>query len=150
MDDWNRTGSSMSIDCPDRAKHGVFEFGYYGSGRFDPILVKRESTTRRNKARELRPPAMNLRLERHHIKRKKKFAGKSKRNAWALVTGDVAPKHTRNIALQSYLDRVCSTFEGGDSKTFLQILTVEDPQIEKIYAEASKRELEAKKGYFAG
>ena len=159
MDDWNRTDSSMNMDCEEcRSNYVLFCEDYYRSGlpHTAQFWISNQTQSEYGRlceeASACRQKAKSLRTERYLPKWKALFEGRNKKQAWATLTdnGSRYPslgtfyQHTKDEGLDAYLVR---HFENADDRAFMEIvkiLGIDDAEVSGQMEQAKKLEQEAR------
>ncbi len=158
MDDWNRSDTSMRMDCQDcRDGYVIYSEKSYRSGmpRVVQFWISKEISVEydklSNEAKALRAQEKSLRTQRHLSAWLALFTGKNKKQSWELLTnnGEKYPalgtfyQHTKDEGLTAYLER---HFKNADDHSFseiLKLLHVEDAELAGMLERATIIEQEA-------
>ncbi len=158
MDDWNRTDSSMHMDCEAcRSNYVIFSENSYRSSL--PSIVQfwisertqAEYVRLLNEAKTSRQKAKEIKSNRYLSKWKNLFEGKNKKQAWVTLTNNGARypalgtfyQHTKTEGVEAYLVR---HFENADDRTFAEIMTtleIDDVEVFGLIELAKQLECDA-------
>lgn len=158
MDDWNRTNSSMHMDCEEcRSKFVLFSEHQNRGGVPHTVKfwISKEAEVEYGCLREAsasaRRQVKNLRTQRYLSQWKALFLGKNKKQAWKILTSNGVRYpalgtfylHTKDEGLDAYLER---HFKNADDRTWLEIATalgVDDREISDLVKRADEFESNA-------
>lgn len=158
MDDWNRSDSSMQMDCEEcRVTFVLFSESQNRGGIPHTVQFWISKATEveyghmRATAVSDRTKAKELRTQRYLPRWKALFEGKNKKQAWGILTnnGERYPAlgtfylHTKEEGLVEYIER---HFKDADERAFneiLKLLGVEDVEVAGLMERAATTEQEA-------
>ena len=158
MDDWNRTDSSMRMDCEQCQSNYVLLSENQNRGGMPHTVrfwISKETEVEYGRLREAaataRRQVMGLRTQRYLQQWKAIFVGKNKKQAWGILTNDGARypalgtfyQHTKDEGLEAYLER---HFQNADDRTWLEIATtlgVDDREISDLIKQVDEFESNA-------
>ncbi len=147
MDDWNRTNSSMHMDCEEcQSKYVLFSENQNRGGlpHTARFWICKEAEVEywhlREAAATARRQVKKLRTQRYLPQWMALFVGKNKKQAWEILTNDGTRypalgtfyQHTKVEGLEAYLER---HFSNADDRTWLEIETtlgVDDREISDL------------------
>ena len=157
-DDWNRTDTSLSMDCEDcYGSYVIYSENTHRGGlpytvRFwIKVDIKAEYNRLSDEVRAARDQVRILRIQRYLSKWLALFSGKNKKQVWELLTnkGERYPalgtfyQHTKEEGLIAYLER---HFKSADDRAFneiLKFLCVEDAELAGLMERAATIEQDA-------
>jgi len=144
MDDWNRTDSSMRMDCDVcRSKYVLYHEDNCRSGMVNraQFWISKQTQAKcqrlKDDAKSLRKRASKLKSERILPKWKAHFEGKNKKQTWKILTDNGARypalgtfyQHTKYEGMDAYLMRHFKDAKDQDFMAILAVLGIDDPEI---------------------
>lgn len=159
MDDWNRTDTSMNIDCESCRCNYVIHSEYSHRSGLPYVVqfwisrdVKAEHDRLLDEARVARTQVINLRTQRYFPKWLALFSNKNKKQAWELLTnkGERYPAlgtfylHTKEQGLTKYLEWHFSNADDRSFKEILNLLDIVDAEVAGLMERTATIEQEAR------